>query len=85
MPSFPGGCPRSQADALVPREDRRYRRHRMKHADPGLFSEVPIDGCYEGLIVLNEGFDAMCLAIARRIPAVIAKVIKDQVETIGQQ
>ena len=66
-------------------QDRRYRRHRMKHADPGLFSEVPVDGCDDGLIVLNEGLDAMRLAVAHRIPDVIAKVKKDQVETIGQQ
>ena len=76
---------RGECVAVGKLQDRRYRRHRMKHADPGLFSKVPVDGCYDGLVVLNEGPDAMRLAITHRIPAVIAKVIQDQVETIGQQ
>ena len=76
---------RGESVAVGKLQDRRYRRHRMKHADPGRISEVPIDGCHDGLVVFNQGLDAMRLEIAHRVPAVIAKVIKDQVETIGQQ
>ncbi len=57
----------------------------MKNADHGLFSEVLGYGFYDHPVVPHERFDVVRQARVDRIPAVIAKVIKNQVEAIGQQ
>ena len=65
--------------------ERCQRRERMKHADRLFLPEAPVDVPEDVLVVADERWDVMHMAIADRVPSVVPEIMDEQVETVGEQ
>ncbi len=57
----------------------------MKDTDLRFCAEVLIDALRDTLVVPDEGGDGVRLLLAGRVPAVVTKVVQDDVKPVGKQ
>ena len=57
----------------------------MEHADLGFHPEVAVDVPEDVPVVRDEGGDVMAVNITPSTPAVVAEIVQDEVEALGQQ
>ena len=66
-------------------QDRRLCRHRVKNANFRFYTEVLIDAPCDGRDVLYEGGDSMRVLLAGRVPAVVTKIVQNDIEPVDKQ